>query len=111
MELDLFLSSLVMSHILELAPLLSVFSDNYPNGTYKPSESFCRQQTCDSASTFCPGIGCVNINTNDNANCGRCGNRCASNQLCIEGTCTACKDVPWGKHEECDGKCVAVEYR
>ena len=50
------------------------------------------------------GQKCKNVNTWTNRNhCGKCGNACASEQICNNGKCK-CPDY----HDFCNGKCVAT---
>jgi hypothetical protein len=42
--------------------------------------------------TFCPGVGCTNLQT-DNNNCGACGTVCTGSNVCTAGVCTACSGV------------------
>ena len=54
---------------------------------------------CTGSLSLC-GTGCIDTTTN-NANCGKCGNACASPRTCGSGTC-AC---PSG-YTDCNGQCV-----
>jgi hypothetical protein len=48
------------------------------------------------------GTSCTNP-TSDKANCGSCGNACASNQYCTNGSCKVCSAF-------CGGECVDLDW-
>jgi len=58
-------------------------------GTFCPGPQFCAGNVCacDGGLTAC-GNDCVNLST-DTANCGACGNACASDQGCVSGVCSS----------------------
>jgi hypothetical protein len=58
----------------------------------------CQGQCCSSEHGFpgnrcCPGAGCVDTG-NDNRHCGRCGNACAGEQSCVDGSCVPSRICP-----------------
>ena len=63
---------------------------------------FMANTSCTGGQTLC-GTGCVDTNTN-NANCGTCGNACASPRTCGAGTC----QCPSG-YTDCSGQCVNTQ--
>ncbi|MEO7096679.1 MAG: hypothetical protein ABI175_25705 [Polyangiales bacterium] len=56
---------------------------------------------CPAPKTACSGV-CTDVGT-DNANCGKCGNKCPGAATCIAGVC---KTTCTGGKISCDGVCV-----
>lgn len=76
-------------------------------GTCKEVSQNC-EDTCTGPNMTCCNNECVNIMT-DNDNCGGCGNKCESNEICNNGNCvpTSLCDPPCeGGLECCQGRCV-----
>ena len=60
--------------------------------------------SCSGTTTDCGASGCVNVNGNDNANCGSCSNVCQAGQSCSSGKCACAKGAP-----ACGG-CLAWDF-
>ncbi|MDP9002305.1 MAG: hypothetical protein M3O46_19610, partial [Myxococcota bacterium] len=55
-------------------------------GSAKCASNACTFACTGATPDACPGIGCVDLKTDD-ANCGQCGSRCAASTHCMAGSC------------------------